>query len=263
MEQAFSHSFANVRVHADAESDAFARSHGARALTIDQDLYFRGDAWTPFDARGAQLLAHELAHVVQFDRLAPTSPNESRADTTEHSESSEVEARAAATTVMAGGAPAIASAPSAAIARDDDDPLGPSFSLLPPKLNYGFGAGGGRGDLSLGAGGLGAEYSRGLYHGEAALGYGGSASLNLGMGAPLLPWMGDVNRDLTGAAGGVNSLMNGGGLNSTTMGALGGFSALGDIAAAGKPATSPWGLGLQLSHSDEENRAMLGARFNF
>lgn len=272
MERAFSHSFANVRVHADAASDALAQAHGARAMAVGSDIFFRGDAWSPNEARGAELLAHELAHVVQVDRSAPAgeSPAETsdslgswRSKTTDRSEGAEVEARAAAQSVMSGAAPVITTAPSAAVARDDDDPPGPSFSLLPPKFNYGFGAGGGNANLSLGAGGLGADYSRGLFHGEAALGLGGSASLNLGLGAPLLPWTGDVNRDLGGAAGGVNSLMNGGGLSTSTMGALSGFSALGDIYDAGKPSKSNWGVGLQLSHSDEENRAMLGARFNF
>jgi hypothetical protein len=61
----------------------------------------------------------------------------------------------------------------------------------------------------------------------------------------------------------VNSLMNGGRLTPGTMGALGGFSALGDIAKAGERPSMPWGVGLQLSHDDEETRAMLGARFDF
>jgi hypothetical protein len=267
MERAFSHSFADVRVHADANADAMAQLHGARALTINDDVFFRDGAWRPGDGRSTQLLAHELAHVVQFDHFGTAPPDyeapDSSRKTTDHAEGAEAEARSAAATVVNGGTPVITNAPSAAIARDDDEPLGPSFSLLPPQFNYGLGLGGGRGDLSLGAGGLGAEYSRGMFHGDASLGFGGSTELNLGIGAPLRPWNMDVNRDLGGAAGGVNSLMNGGGLTSSNIGALGGFSALGDIAAAGKPATSPWGLGLQLSHSDEESRAMLGARFDF
>ncbi len=267
MERAYAHSFGNVRIHADHEGDAMARAHDARALTIDNDIFFREGTFRESDPQANQLLAHELAHVVQFDRFGVSSardiPGTAHENRTEHSEGAEVEARAASRAVLSGVAPTITSAPSAAIARDDDDPPGPSFSLLPPKLNYGFGAGGGNGNLSLGAGGLGADYSRGLFHGEASLGFGGSASLNLGLGAPLLPWTGDVNRDLGGAAGGVNSLMNGGGLSTSTLGALGGFSALGDIYDAGKPSRSNWGVGLQLSHSDEENRAMLGARFNF
>lgn len=271
MERAFSHSFADVRVHVDAASDALACEHGARALTIGNDIFFRGDSAAPNDVSDPTLLAHELAHVVQFQQAGEGRSQGDvtqrelggRLTTTDHAEGAEVEARTAARAVVSGEAPSITNVPSAAVARDDDDPKGPSFSLIPPKLNYGFGVGGGNANLSLGAGGLGADYSRGLFHGDASVGFGGSASLNLGVGAPLMPWIGDVNRDLGGAAGGVNSLMNGGGLTSSNLSALGGFSALGDIADAGKPARSPWGVGLQLSHSDDENRAMLGARFDF
>ena len=70
----------------------------------------------------------------------------------------------------------------------------------------------------------------------------------------------DVNRDLTGAAGGVNTLMNSGRLD---LSALSGFGALGDVYAAGEPSKYRWGGGLQLSHDSEETRAMLGLRYNF
>lgn len=61
----FAHSFANVRVHADAEGDEVAREHEARAVTIGRDLFFRDGSYAPETPGGARVLAHELAHVVQ------------------------------------------------------------------------------------------------------------------------------------------------------------------------------------------------------
>jgi hypothetical protein len=72
----------------------------------------------------------------------------------------------------------------------------------------------------------------------------------------------DVNRDMAGASGSINSLMNGGGLMPNLPG-LAGLGTLGDVYAAGKPSPYNWGVGLQLSHSDEENRAMLGLTGRF
>jgi len=264
MEDRFGHDFSRVRLHHDREADVAAREMEARAFATGPDIFLRHDVPEPdASAEGLHLLAHELAHVVQFERSGGSAGAEE--DTplhTSHDESAEVEARTAADAVVAGEGAHVDATPSAPVARDDDE-RGFSMSMLPPKLQYGFGALGGDANLSLGLGGLGAEYKNGLFHGDASLGYTGSAGLNLGLGAPLQPWVMDVNRDLTGAAGGVNSLMNGGGLNSATLGALGGFGALGDVAGAGAPSPYRWGAGLQLSHSDEESRVMLGARMNF
>ena len=61
MESSFSTSFADVRVHTDAESDALNRSISAKAFTTGSDIFFRNDT-SPGDHG---LLAHELTHVVQ------------------------------------------------------------------------------------------------------------------------------------------------------------------------------------------------------
>jgi hypothetical protein len=256
-ERRFGHNFDSVRVHADAHADEMAEALDASAFTRGTDIYFAQGAADFESADGADRLAHELAHVVQFAR-APGWDDDGLT-TTAPSESAEVEAREAASLVAAGGSPALAAAPSAAIARDEEE-RGFNAGLVPPSLSYGYGAGGGSGNFSLGLGGLGAEYQRGMFHTEANLGLGGGVGLNFGVGAPLLPWTMDVNRDLTGAAGGMNQLMNGGGVN---LGALSGFGALGDVYGAGEPSKYNWGAGLQLSHDSEETRAMLGLRYNF
>jgi Domain of unknown function (DUF4157) len=65
VEPAFGHSFADVRVHADANADSLARALEARAFTVGQDVYFRSGAYQPHTATGRSLLQHELGHTVQ------------------------------------------------------------------------------------------------------------------------------------------------------------------------------------------------------
>ncbi len=72
MATALGDDFADVRVHADALSDALARSVQARAFTTGADIFFAGGEYQPASPHGRALLAHELAHVVQ-QRGAPTA----------------------------------------------------------------------------------------------------------------------------------------------------------------------------------------------
>lgn len=65
-------SFADVRVHADAQADTLARSVSARAFTTGTDVWFASGEYRPGTGEGDRLLAHELAHVVQ-QRGAPES----------------------------------------------------------------------------------------------------------------------------------------------------------------------------------------------
>jgi hypothetical protein len=66
MESRFSNDFSRVRVHADAEAAESARSLNARAYTMGQDIVFGAGHFVPGTPRGQHLLAHELAHVDQF-----------------------------------------------------------------------------------------------------------------------------------------------------------------------------------------------------
>jgi hypothetical protein len=61
----FGHDFANVRVHADAQAAASARSVSALAYTVGSHVVFGDGQFSPGTRAGRQLLAHELAHVVQ------------------------------------------------------------------------------------------------------------------------------------------------------------------------------------------------------
>ncbi len=51
-----------VRVHTDARADGYARSLGADALTLGQDIFVARAAWNPGSAATNALLAHELHH---------------------------------------------------------------------------------------------------------------------------------------------------------------------------------------------------------
>ncbi len=65
MEPRFGHDFSAVRIHtAVTEADDPARI-GALAYTIGNDVVFSQNQYDPHSATGQQLLAHELAHVVQ------------------------------------------------------------------------------------------------------------------------------------------------------------------------------------------------------
>lgn len=72
MAGAYGDSFHDVRVHTDQLAGALARSVQARAFTTGADIFFDGSAFDPGSAPGRELIAHELAHVVQ-QRGTPTS----------------------------------------------------------------------------------------------------------------------------------------------------------------------------------------------
>jgi hypothetical protein len=65
MEPRFGHDFRNVRVHADARAAESALAVNARAFTVGRDVVFGSAQYAPGTPDGQQLLAHELAHVVQ------------------------------------------------------------------------------------------------------------------------------------------------------------------------------------------------------
>src|SRR4051794_22968554 len=65
MEFRLGQDFGDVRVHTDTKAGAAARSIGARAFTGGDDIVFAAGQYSPHTAIGQNLLAHELAHVVQ------------------------------------------------------------------------------------------------------------------------------------------------------------------------------------------------------
>jgi hypothetical protein len=66
MDARFGHDFGAVRVHTDGAAARAAAARGARAFTHGHDVVFGAGQYAPNTARGAWLVAHELAHVAQW-----------------------------------------------------------------------------------------------------------------------------------------------------------------------------------------------------
>lgn len=71
-ERLFNHGFSNVRVHNDAQAASSARSLNARAYTVGSDILFDSGQYSPQNAEGSKLIAHELTHVIQQEKGGET-----------------------------------------------------------------------------------------------------------------------------------------------------------------------------------------------
>jgi len=65
MEPRFGHDFSKVRIHADTKAAESAKSVNALAYTVGRDVVFGAGVYSPSTHAGRQLVAHEMAHVVQ------------------------------------------------------------------------------------------------------------------------------------------------------------------------------------------------------
>lgn len=72
-ESRFGHDFGMVRIHTDTLASASAQAVSARAYTVGRNVAFAAGQYAPEGSSGTQLLAHELAHVVQQGGGAPWS----------------------------------------------------------------------------------------------------------------------------------------------------------------------------------------------
>jgi hypothetical protein len=63
----------SARIHSDLHADRLARSHGADAVTYGRHVFFRAGKLDLGSPRGTALLAHELTHVAQRDRITASS----------------------------------------------------------------------------------------------------------------------------------------------------------------------------------------------
>ena len=59
--------FSGIRVHTDAKAGVSARSIGALAYTVGNNIVFDNNRFAPGAPDGRRLLAHELTHVIQQD----------------------------------------------------------------------------------------------------------------------------------------------------------------------------------------------------
>jgi hypothetical protein len=69
MESRFGHNFSRVRVHADMKANESARAVDALAYTVGNNIVFGSGQYDPQTPAGRRLLAHELAHTLQQDRM--------------------------------------------------------------------------------------------------------------------------------------------------------------------------------------------------
>lgn len=129
MEARFGTDFSAVRIHADEAAAASARSLGAAAYTVDHDIVFGASRYQPHSGAGQQLLAHELAHVVQQSRGGSASPDaEARAD---HAADQAAHGGPVSTHELGG-------APVALQAKPDDAGVADAGLPFPPKILSGF-----------------------------------------------------------------------------------------------------------------------------
>lgn len=116
MEPRFGHDFSRVRVHTDARAGESARAVGAEAYTVGSHIVFGSHPPSAASSGGRELLAHELAHVVQQERVAAGSmPTR----ISQPSDASETHAEQLSRSVLTGERPApnVSGSSSAILAR--------------------------------------------------------------------------------------------------------------------------------------------------
>ncbi len=100
LEPRFGHDFSKVRIHSDERAAQAASAFGALAFTFGNEIAFAPGEYDPQSPFGLRVLAHELAHVVQFERFggdfARLEPQ------SRHGDTAETEAHAAATHALGG-----------------------------------------------------------------------------------------------------------------------------------------------------------------
>jgi len=84
MEARFGYDFSSVRVHSDPDAQRSADATNAEAYTVGHDIVFASGRYRPETTEGQQLLAHELAHVVQQDGASANSGHITMGKTDEH-----------------------------------------------------------------------------------------------------------------------------------------------------------------------------------
>jgi hypothetical protein len=103
MESRFGHGFGGVRIHDDPAAQEASDQLNADAFTVGQDVFITPVLFDPRSGRGARLLAHELAHVVQQEHLVwPARPLDTASDPHET-----YAARAAETALTGGDMPKV------------------------------------------------------------------------------------------------------------------------------------------------------------
>lgn len=100
-ERRFAHNFSAVRVHTGPVAAAAADALQARAFTRTSNVYFGLGEYSPATSQGRELIAHELAHVVQ-QTLAGTGGPQTSSLTSQPQDPSEREADTVANDLISG-----------------------------------------------------------------------------------------------------------------------------------------------------------------
>jgi Domain of unknown function (DUF4157) len=100
MEPRFEHDFSHVRVHTGPPAAESAKRINALAYTMGRDIVFGAGQYKPETGQGRELVAHELAHVVQ--QGAPKTEPNARPGVLERGGAPEAEADRAADAVSRG-----------------------------------------------------------------------------------------------------------------------------------------------------------------
>lgn len=74
LESSMGEHLSDVRVHTDTAANALARAVSARAFTVGNDIFFASGEYQPGTSQGNQLVAHEVAHVLQQRGAPSTGP---------------------------------------------------------------------------------------------------------------------------------------------------------------------------------------------
>jgi hypothetical protein len=129
-EEAYGHDFSRVRIHADDVAARSAKDVNAQAYTVGEHVVFGDRQYAPHEPQGTQLLAHELAHVVQQRAMSPAG--EAGLKIAPSDAPGEREADRAAAAVMSEQSPALAAGTSPAhVARR---PAGAPFRPPPVRV---------------------------------------------------------------------------------------------------------------------------------
>ena len=100
MEPRLGHDFRHVRMHQDRRAEDSARAVNARAYTVGSDIVFGAGQYMQGSSKGHQMIAHELAHVVQQSLIPATSVK----FISQPGDPAEIEAVKAADAVVSGNA---------------------------------------------------------------------------------------------------------------------------------------------------------------
>lgn len=191
LELRLAHDFSRVRVHADAPAAASALAVQARAYTVGNDVVFGRGEYAPHNPEGRQLLAHELAHVVQQQGAPATS----RLELAPTDSASEREAETMARTAVAERSHPIAPPQERAPVTTGSSPRTIQRSMLGSILGGVLAVAGGIGGALLG---LAIGGPVGLIAG-GVLGAGLGGAVGLGIGALSGENVGTRSRSLTEA----------------------------------------------------------------